>query len=32
MGHKGAEVFLGSPFTVAAAAAAGEIVDPRGYL
>lgn len=32
MGHKDALVFLGSPFSVAAAAVAGEIVDPREYL
>jgi 3-isopropylmalate/(R)-2-methylmalate dehydratase large subunit len=29
MGHKDAEVYLASPYTVAAAAIAGEIVDPR---
>lgn len=32
MGHKDAFVFLGSPYSVAAAAIAGEIVDPREYL
>ncbi len=32
MGHAGAEVYLGSPYSVAAAAVAGRIVDPRGYL
>jgi 3-isopropylmalate/(R)-2-methylmalate dehydratase large subunit len=32
MGHAGAEVYLGSPYSVAAAAIAGRIVDPRGYL
>lgn len=32
MGHKDAEVWLGSPFTVAAAAVAGEIADPRDFL
>jgi 3-isopropylmalate/(R)-2-methylmalate dehydratase large subunit len=31
MGHKESLVFLGSPYTVAAAAVAGEIVDPREY-
>jgi len=29
MGHPGAEVYLGSPYSVAAAAVAGRIVDPR---
>jgi 3-isopropylmalate/(R)-2-methylmalate dehydratase large subunit len=32
MGASSAEVWLGSPFTVAAAAVAGEIVDPREFL
>lgn len=32
MGHKEAEIFLGSPATVAAAAVAGKICDPRYYL
>lgn len=32
MGHKDAFVYLGSPFSVAAAAVAGEIVDPREFL
>jgi len=32
MGHKDASVFLGSPFSVAAAAIAGEITDPREVL
>ncbi len=32
MGHKDAEVYLGSPYSVAAAAVAGRIVDPRGLL
>ncbi|HTI68055.1 MAG TPA: 3-isopropylmalate dehydratase large subunit [Caulobacteraceae bacterium] len=32
MGHKEAEVYLGSPFTVAASAVAGRIVDPRPFL
>jgi 3-isopropylmalate/(R)-2-methylmalate dehydratase large subunit len=32
MGHKDSSVYLGSPFTVAAAAVAGEIVDPREFL
>jgi 3-isopropylmalate/(R)-2-methylmalate dehydratase large subunit len=32
MGHKDSQIFLGSPYTVAAAAVAGEIVDPREYL
>ena len=32
MGSKDAFVYLGSPYTVAAAAVAGEIIDPRGYL
>ena len=32
MGHAGANVYLGSPYAVAAAAAAGRIVDPRPYL
>ncbi|HVY35340.1 MAG TPA: aconitase family protein, partial [Caulobacteraceae bacterium] len=29
MGHPGAQVYLGSPYAVAAAAVAGRIVDPR---
>jgi len=32
MGHSEADVYLGSPYTVAAAAAAGSIVDPRAML
>jgi len=32
MGHAGAEVYLGSPYTVAASAAAGHITDPRPML
>ena len=32
MGSKKAEIYLGSPLTVAAAAVAGEIVDPRELL
>lgn len=32
MGHAGSQVYLGSPFTVAAAAVAGEIRDPREML
>jgi 3-isopropylmalate/(R)-2-methylmalate dehydratase large subunit len=32
MGSPGASVYLGSPFSVAAAAIAGEIVDPRDML
>ncbi|MEM9168852.1 MAG: aconitase/3-isopropylmalate dehydratase large subunit family protein [Pseudomonadota bacterium] len=32
MGHKDAFVYLGSPYSVASAAVAGEIVDPRAYL
>jgi 3-isopropylmalate/(R)-2-methylmalate dehydratase large subunit len=32
MGHNDAHVWLGSPYTVAAAAIAGMIVDPRPYL
>ncbi|WP_205685354.1 aconitase/3-isopropylmalate dehydratase large subunit family protein [Caulobacter zeae] len=32
MGHAGANVYLGSPYAVAAAAAAGHIVDPRPFL
>ncbi len=32
MGHPGSQVYLGSPYTVAAAAVAGRIVDPREQL
>ncbi|MCX7780262.1 MAG: 3-isopropylmalate dehydratase large subunit [Negativicutes bacterium] len=32
MGHKEAEIFLASPASVAAAAIAGKITDPRNYL
>lgn len=32
MGHKEAEIFLGSPVSVAAAAIEGKIADPRKYL
>lgn len=32
MGHKDAFVYLGSPYSVAAAAIAGEITDPREFL
>jgi 3-isopropylmalate/(R)-2-methylmalate dehydratase large subunit len=32
MGHKDAEVYLGSPYTVAASAIEGRVADPRGYL
>jgi 3-isopropylmalate/(R)-2-methylmalate dehydratase large subunit len=32
MGHADSFVYLGSPYSVAAAAVAGRIVDPRGYL
>ena len=32
MGHKESEIFLGSPASVAAAAIAGKITDPRQYL
>jgi 3-isopropylmalate/(R)-2-methylmalate dehydratase large subunit len=32
MGHKEAEIFLGSPASVAAAAIEGRIADPRNYL
>ena len=32
MGHKDAEVWLGSPWTVAASAIEGRIADPRPYL
>ncbi len=32
MGHAGSEVYLGSPYTVAASAVAGRIADPRPML
>ena len=32
MGHRGSSVYLGSPYSVAAAAVAGHIVDPRELL
>jgi 3-isopropylmalate/(R)-2-methylmalate dehydratase large subunit len=32
MGHKSAQVYLASPLTVAASAAAGKIADPRDFL
>ena len=32
LGPREAEIYLGSPFTVAASAVAGKIVDPREYL
>ena len=32
MGHAEADVYLGSPYTVAASAVAGSIVDPRAML
>ena len=32
MGANSAQVYLGSPYTVAAAAVAGQIVDPREFL
>ncbi len=32
MGHREAEIFIGSPASVAAAAIEGKIVDPRDYL
>mgnify|MGYP006174325401 CR=1 FL=1 len=32
LGTREAEIYLGSPFTVAASAVAGKIVDPRDYL
>lgn len=32
LGTREAEIYLGSPFTVAASAVAGKIVDPREYL
>lgn len=32
MGHAGSRVYLGSPYSVAAAAVAGAIVDPREFL
>lgn len=32
MGHKNSRVYLGSPYSVAAAAVAGRIVDPRPFL
>jgi 3-isopropylmalate/(R)-2-methylmalate dehydratase large subunit len=32
MGSKDAEIYLGSPLSVAAAALSGKITDPREYL
>jgi 3-isopropylmalate/(R)-2-methylmalate dehydratase large subunit len=32
MGHPTSRVYLGSPYTVAAAAVAGRIVDPREFM
>ena len=32
MGAASSEVYLGNPYTVAAAAVAGEIIDPREFL
>jgi 3-isopropylmalate/(R)-2-methylmalate dehydratase large subunit len=32
MGAASAEVYLGSPYTVAASAVAGHLSDPRGFL
>jgi len=32
MGHRTAEIFLGSPATVAAAALEGKIVNPEDYI
>jgi 3-isopropylmalate/(R)-2-methylmalate dehydratase large subunit len=32
MGSKDAEIYLGSPLSVAAAALAGRIADPREYV
>jgi 3-isopropylmalate/(R)-2-methylmalate dehydratase large subunit len=32
MGHAEAQVYLGSPYSVAAAAVAGQIIDPRPLL
>jgi 3-isopropylmalate/(R)-2-methylmalate dehydratase large subunit len=32
MGHTQAEIYVGSPASVAAAALEGKIVDPRDYL
>jgi 3-isopropylmalate/(R)-2-methylmalate dehydratase large subunit len=32
MGHMNSEVYLGSPYTVAASAVAGRIADPRSFL
>jgi 3-isopropylmalate/(R)-2-methylmalate dehydratase large subunit len=32
MGHATSRVYLGSPYTVAASAVAGRIVDPREFL
>jgi 3-isopropylmalate/(R)-2-methylmalate dehydratase large subunit len=32
MGHKESQVFLASPYTVAASALAGHIADPRDYV
>jgi 3-isopropylmalate/(R)-2-methylmalate dehydratase large subunit len=32
MGHPGSQVYLGSPYTVAASAVTGRITDPRSML
>lgn len=32
MGHSGADIYLGSPYTTAASAVAGQIVDPRDMM